>query len=337
MTRLLVDGLGERCKVVCPLFLDNDPDLEEGILRGVASFHPYKCSNAEEVARVVKDADAVITGPIEVRERAIAGMTRCKIIQALGVGYDRIDLKPAGERGIYVCNIPDYCVNEVADHTIGLVLAANRKLHSLIIAAKRGMWFSTLPDSLSAPVMRLEGKTLGIVGLGRIGTAVAIRAKAFGLRVLFYDPYLKPGIEISLGLDRSQSLESLLEKSDIVTLHTPLTDETCHMIQEEQLKRMKKNALIINTARGKIIDRKALFTALKEKWIAGAALDVIEGEPPGQEEAVLSLDNVLITPHRAYYSEEANADCRRRAAINVLRVLEGTKPLYIVNEQFMSP
>jgi len=329
--------LGERCKVVCPLFLDSDPDLEEGILRSVASFHPYKCSNAEEVAEVVKDADAVITGPIEVRERAIAGMTRCKIIQALGVGYDRIDLRPAGERGIYVCNIPDYCVNEVADHTIGLLLSVNRKIHNLIIAAKRGMWFLRLPDSVSTPVMRLEGKTLGIVGLGRIGTAVAIRAKAFGLRVLFYDPYLKPGIEISLGLDRSESLASLLEKSDIVTIHTPLTDETYHMIQEEQLKRMKRNALIINTARGKIIDRKALFKALEEKWIAGAALDVIEGEPPDQREPLLSLDNVLITPHRAYYSEEANVDCRRRAAINVLRVLEGRKPLYIVNEQFMNP
>jgi D-3-phosphoglycerate dehydrogenase len=281
------------------------------------------------------DADAIITGPFEVREKAIAGMTRCKIIQALGVGYDRIDLRAAGERGIFVCNVPDYCVNEVADHTIGLLLIANRRMLSLIDAAKKGMWFTKLPDEISTPVFGLAGRTLGIVGLGRIGTAVAIRAKAFGMRVLFYDPYLKLGIERSLSLDRSETLESLLENSDVVTIHTPLTDETHHMIQDDELKRMKKHALIINTARGAIVDKKALLKALREKWIAGAALDVIEDEPPDQTEPLLSLDNVVITPHRAYYSEESNVDCRRKAAINVLRVLQGKTPLHIVNEQFL--
>jgi len=322
-------------KVVCPLFLDKDPDFEEEIFRGVATFHPYRCANQDEVARVVMDADAIITGPFEVREKAIAGMTRCKIIQALGVGYDRIDLRAAGERGIFVCNVPDYCVNEVADHTIGLLLIANRRMLSLIDAAKKGMWFTKLPDEISTPVFGLAGRTLGIVGLGRIGTAVAIRAKAFGMRVLFYDPYLKLGIERSLSLDRSETLESLLENSDVVTIHTPLTDETHHMIQDDELKRMKKHALIINTARGAIVDKKALLKALREKWIAGAALDVIEDEPPDQTEPLLSLDNVVITPHRAYYSEESNVDCRRKAAINVLRVLQGKTPLHIVNEQFL--
>ena len=322
-------------KVVCPLFLDKDPDFEEEIFRGVATFHPYRCANQDEVARVVMDADAIITGPFEVREKAIAGMTRCKIIQALGVGYDRIDLRAAGERGIFVCNVPDYCVNEVADHTIGLLLIANRRMLSLIDAAKKGMWFTKLPDEISTPVFGLAGRTLGIVGLGRIGTAVAIRAKAFGMRVLFYDPYLKLGIERSLSLDRSETLESLLENSDVVTIHTPLTDETHHMIQDDELKRMKKHALIINTARGAIVDKKALLKALREKWIAGAALDVIEDEPPDQTEPLLSLDNVVITPHRAYYSEESNVDCRRKAVINVLRVLQGKTPLHIVNEQFL--
>jgi D-3-phosphoglycerate dehydrogenase len=322
-------------KVVCPCFLDKDPGFEQEILRDVATFHPYKCSNQEEVARVVANADAVITGPLEVREKAIAGMTRCKIIQALGVGYDRIDLKAAGERGIFVCNVPDYCVNEVADHAIGLMLIANRRMLGLIDAAKRGMWFTKLPDEVSTPVLALSGKTLGIVGLGRIGTAVAIRAKAFCMRVSFYDPYLRLGIERSLNINRSDSLESLLENSDVVTIHTPLTDETHHMIREDELKRMKKHALIINTARGAIVDRKALLKALKEKWIAGAALDVIEDEPPDQTEPLLSLDNLIITPHRAYYSEESNVDCRRKAANNVLRVLQGNPPLNIVNEQFL--
>jgi len=327
--------LGREYKVVCPLFLDKDPDFEEGILQSIATFHPYKCTNQEEVAQVVKDADAVITGPIEVREKAIAGMTRCRIIQALGVGFDRIDLKPAGERGIYVSNVPDYCVNEVADHTIGLLLAANRRILGLVGAARKGMWFSKLPFDVSAPVSRLTGKTLGIVGLGRIGTAVAIRAKAFGMKVLFYDPYLKLGIERSLNLDRSENLEFLLENSDIVSIHTPLTDETYHMIGEDQLKRMKKHALIINTARGAIVNRMALLRALKEEWITGAALDVIEDEPPSQDEPLLSLDNVVITPHRAFYSEESNVDCRRKAATNVLRVLQGGIPLHIVNERFL--
>lgn len=328
-------NLKEKHKVVCLLFLDNDPEFEEEIFRGAATFHPYKCANQEEVGQVVRDADAVITGPIEVREKAIAGMTKCRIIQVLGVGFDRIDLRLAGERGTYVCNVPDYCVDEVADHTMGLLVAANRRMLSLVNAAKRGMWFTKLPDDASAPVMRFHGKTLGIVGLGRIGTAVAIRAKAFGMKVLFYDPYLKLGIERSLNVDRSETLEFLLENSDIVSIHTPLTDETYHMIGEDQLRKMKKHALIVNTARGAIIDKKALLRALKEKWIRGAALDVIEGEPPDQKEPLLSLDNILITPHRAYYSEEANMDCRRKAAMNVLRVLQGKLPLHIVNEQFL--
>jgi len=322
-------------KVVCPLFLDKDPEFEEEILQRIATFHPYKCRDQEEVAQVVKDADAVITGPIEVREKAIAGMTRCRIIQALGVGYDRIDIQPAGEREIYVTNVPDYCVNEVADHTIGLLLAANRRILGLVNAAKKGMWFSKLPFDVSAPVSRLEGKTLGIIGLGRIGTAVAIRAKAFGMKVLFYDPYVKLGIERSLNLDRAEDVSYLLENSDIVSIHTPLTDETHHMIGEDQLKRMKEQAVIINTARGAIVSRMALFKALKEGWIAGAALDVIEGEPPNQDEPLLSLENLIITPHRAFYSEESNLDCRRKAATNVLRVLQGRIPLHIVNEQFL--
>jgi len=328
-------SLSEQRKVVCPLFLEKDTDLEEEILRGVATFHPYQCANEDEVVRVVIDADAVITGPIEVRKKAISGMRKCKMIQALGVGFDRIDLKTAGEKGIFVCNVPDYCVNEVADHTIGLLLAANRRLLDLIDAAKRGMWFSKLPDQVSTPVLGLHGKTIGIVGLGRIGTAVAIRAKAFGMRVLFYDPYLRLGIERSLGLERSETLECLLDNSDVVTIHTPLTDETRHMIQEDELRRMKKHALIINTARGAIVDKMALLKALREKWIAGAALDVIEDEPPDQTEPLLSLDNLTITPHRAYYSEESNVDCRRKAAMNVLRVLDGKIPLHIVNEQFL--
>jgi len=328
-------SLSEQRKVVCPLFLEKDTDLEESILRDVATFHPYQCANQDEVARVVIDADAVITGPIEVRKNSISQMTKCRIIQALGVGFDRIDLKAAGEKRIFVCNVPDYCVNEVADHTIGLLLAANKRLLYLTEAAKKGMWFSKLPDQVSTPVLGLHGKTLGIVGLGRIGTAVAIRAKAFGMKVQFYDPYLALGIERSLGLDRSETLESLLENSDVVTIHTPLTDETRHMIQEDELKRMKKHALMINTARGAIVDKKALFKALKENWIAGAALDVIEDEPPDETEPLLSLDNLIITPHRAYYSEESNVDCRRKAAINVLRVLQGRTPLHIVNEQFL--
>jgi len=327
--------LAAKYRVVYPLFLDNNPEFEEEMLQGVASFHPYKCANQEEVIEVVRDADAVITGPIEVREKAIMGMTRCRLIQAHGIGYDRIDFKAAGGRGIPVCNVPDYCVNEVADHAIALLLIANKRMLGLIDAAKNGMWFAKLPDDVSTPVMGLHGKTLGVIGLGRIGTAVAIRAKAFGMKVLFYDPYLKLGIERSLNLDRSETLEFLLETSDIVTIHTPLTDETHHLIQEDQLKRMKKHALIINTARGGIVDKKALLKALEMKWIAGAALDVIEDEPPNQTEPLLRLENFILTPHRAHYSEESRVDSRRKATTNVLKVLQGKTPLHICNEQFL--
>lgn len=325
----------EKYEVVLARFLEKTPDIEEEIFRGVATVDTYNCQNEEEVAKVVVDADAVITGPIEVREKAIATMTKCKIIQTLGVGFDRVHLKAAGEKGIYVCNVPNYCVNEVADHTIGLLLVINRKLYNLISAGKKMLWFSSLPADISTPVMRLEGKMLGIIGLGRIGTAVAIRAKALGLRVLFYDPYVRRGIENSLMLDRVDSLDDLLEKSDIISIHTPLTDETYHMIQEEQLKKMKRTAFIINTSRGKIIDDNALQRALKERWIAGAAMDVMEQEPPSPNDPLLSFDNVLITPHRAFYSEESIVDVRRKASMNVLRVLQGKEPFYIVNEDFL--
>jgi D-3-phosphoglycerate dehydrogenase len=330
-----VEDVGEKYQVVLARFLEKTPDLEEEIFQGVATVDAYNCQNEDEVAEVVADADAVITGPVEVREKAIARMTKCKIISTLGVGFDRVNLEVAGEKGIYVCNVPDYCVNEVADHTIGLLLAINRKLVTLNNAAKKGLWFSLLPTDISTPVMRLKEKTLGIIGLGRIGTAVAIRAKALGLRVLFYDPYVKRGIEDSLKLDRLDSLETLLENSDVVSIHTPLTDETFHMIQEEQFKRMKKTAFIINTARGKIIDKNALLKALEEQWIEGAALDVLEQEPPTPSDPLLSFDNVLITPHRAFYSEDSIVDVRRKASINVLRVLQGKKPFYIVNEEFL--
>jgi phosphoglycerate dehydrogenase-like enzyme len=331
---LWVTDMGEKQKVVFLLFLEENPELEEEVFSDSATFHPYKCQTTDEIVEVVRDTDAVITGPIEVNGKAISAMTKCKIIQTNGVGFDRIDLKAAGEKGIFACNIPDYCVNEVADHTIGLLLMMNRKLYPLVNAAKKGLWFTRLPPEMSASVMRLEKKTLGIIGLGRIGTAVAIRANAFGMRVLFYDPYVSLGIESSLGIDRSNSLDGLLQESDIVSIHTPLTDETYHMIQEEQLARMKKHAFIINTARGRIIDSEALLKALKKKWIGGAALDVMDPEPPSPQDPLLSLDNLLITPHRAYYSQEAMTDVRRRGAANVLRTLQGKKPLNIVNEQF---
>jgi D-3-phosphoglycerate dehydrogenase len=321
-------------KVVFAKFLMDTPDIEEEVFDGMATIETYDCQNEEDVKKVVADADAVIMGPIIVREKAIAAMTKCKIIQVFGVGFDRIDLKAASEKGIYVCNVPDYCVHEVADHTIGLLLMLNRKMNNLANVTKKGVWFS-LPADISTPVMRLEGKTLGIVGFGRIGSAVANRAKAFGLRVVFYDPYVRLGIERSFMVERADDLNTLLEKSDIISIHTPLTDETHHLIKEEQLRMMKKTSLLINTARGPIIDSNALLKALKEGWISGAALDVVEEEPLNPKNPLLLLDNVLITPHRAFFSEEAELESRRKSSMNVLRVLQGKEPFNIVNEALL--
>ena len=281
-----------------------------------------------------RQADAlVVWHEMPVGAEVISKLERCKIIVRAGVGFDHIDLEAAAAKGIPVCNTPDYGTSEVADHAIAMMLNFKRGLTSyhraLVASPPEGF------DHARAPLTgRLRGRTLGLVGLGRIGTATALRAKAFGLHVVGYDPHVSRGTEIALGVQRVESLQALLEVSDIVSLHCPLTEETRGMINAETLRQMKPGAIVINTARGAIVDVPALLEALRDKVIAGAALDVLPVEPPAPDDPIsrayadrsdpLTGERLLLTPHAAWSSPESVADARRLSVETaMLRLREG--------------
>lgn len=308
------------------------PNIEEEVLGDIANIKDYRCETEDDVIKAAENADALIVLFCKVGSKAIRSFKKCKFIERLGVGYDNIDLKEAGARGIPVSNVPDYGVDEVSDHCITLILSLARKIIVLDKSVKAGLW----NPAKFKPLWRFKDKTLGIVGLGRMGTAVARRAKAFGAKVVAYDPYIRRGIEYSLGIERVDDLETLLESSDIVTIHTPLNEETFHLIGLRELQKMRKTAYLVNTARGGIVDGKALAQALEEGLIAGAALDVMEKEPPDINDPLLKMDNVILSPHSAYYSEVSLATLRRKAAEEVRRALTGKKLFYVVNSEHLA-
>lgn len=254
----------------------------------------------EELLKVAKEYDAMIVrSRTKVTKKVIQVAKRLKVIGRAGVGLDNIDLKAANERGIKVLNTPEALTNAVAELTIGLMISTARGIHRGHLHLKRGEWIKG--ELLGT---ELAGKTLGIIGFGRIGRRVAEIAKAFRMRILVYD-IVKPSKELLEKFNAEfVELEDLLERSDFVTLHVPATESTYHMIDEKRLKVMKKTAILINTARGSVVDEKALIKALKEGWIGAAALDVFEEEPPKDKE-LLGLDNVLLTPHIGSQTKEA--------------------------------
>lgn len=307
------------------------PSIEKEVLGDIAEIKDYRCETEDDVINAAENADALIVLFCKVGSKAIRSFTKCKFIERLGVGYDNIDLKEAGAKGIPVSNVPDYGVDEVSDHCMALILSLARKIILLDKSVKAGSW----NPSKFKPLWRFKDKTLGIVGLGRMGTAVARKAKTFGAKVVAYDPYIRRGIEYSLGIQRVNDLETLLRTSDIVTIHTPLNEETFHLIGRKELEVMKKTAYLVNTARGSIVDVGALTKALKGGVIAGAALDVLEKEPPDPNDPLLKLDNVILSPHSSYYSEVSLATLRRYAAEEVRRALTGKKLFYVVNSEYL--
>ncbi len=274
----------------------------------------------------------------------IARMPRCRVIVRAGAGFDNIDLAAAGAAGIAVANTPDYGTSEVADHAIALMLSLTRgiaRYHETLSGDPIGAFTVT-----TAPlVRRIRGRTLGIVGLGRIGTATALRAKAFGMRVMAYDPYIPRGQEIALGVDRVDRLEDLLRQSDIVSLHTPLTEETRHMIDAGTLAAMSSHAILVNTARGAVIDIDALHDALKAGTIAGAALDVLPVEPPPDplpplvrsyaDKADWLAGRLVLSPHAAWGSPESAEDVRRLSVETLVAHLRDGELRNCVNLEFL--
>jgi D-3-phosphoglycerate dehydrogenase / 2-oxoglutarate reductase len=280
----------------------------------------------EEVIDLCRDAEGVITQYAVISRRVMERLPRCKVIARYGVGVDTIDLKAATDLGIVVCNVPDYCLDEVADHAVALILSLVRKTAFFDRKVKSGRW----DFRLGMPIHRLQGKTLGLVGCGKIGLKVANRISAFGVKVTAFDPYLKDAGEWITLTD----LDTVL-KSDIISIHCPLNESTRHLISEEAFGKMEQAPLLINTSRGPIVDEQALIRALETRRLGGAGLDVLEKEPPDPDHPFLKMENVILTPHTSFFSQESISELKRRVAQNVRHVLEGEMPESVVNREVL--
>lgn len=279
-----------------------------------------------ELLTLAPTVEGILTCWKPVTDRVIRTATRCQVIARYGIGLDNIDVETATENGILVTNVPAYCVDEVSDHAMALLLACARKIPLFNKAVKSGTW----DQNIGQQMYRLSGKTLGIVGFGHIGQAVIPKAKAFGLNVHIYSPRTSPDLIQSHSAEKV-SFQELLKMSDFITIHAPLTHETKHMFSHDEFSTMKNTAYLINTARGGIVNTIALTNALQNSEIAGAGLDVLETEPPEVNETLLTLDNVVITPHAAFVSEESILELEVTAATCVAQVLSGQLPKSVVN------
>ena len=276
---------------------------------------------------MARDADAIMTCFALVTENVVRAAGQCRVIGRFGVGVDNIAVDTATELGIAVTYVPDYCVDEVSDHVMALLHAWNRRIVLFDRSVKEGGWGS---QGLTMRMMRLRGKTIGIVGFGRIGQAVAAKARAYGLNILAADPVVPADAVKSLG-GNPVDLDTLLEQSDFVTLHAPLTEGTRNLIGREELAKMKPEAFLINAARGPLIDEAALYDALASGKLAGAGLDVMVDNVPPRNHPLLSLDNIIVTPHVAFFSQESTLELEQRAAAEVVSVMQGRMPDNLVN------
>ena len=288
---------------------------------------PFIGKEDELIARA-RDADALVISSSPATRGVMSALEGLKVVVRTGVGYDVIDVPAATDLGVIVVNIPDIWVREVANHALALLLAWNRKIVTLDQQVHAGVWSSGVPGGAGS----LHGETVGIVGLGNIGSAFARRVAAFETTVIACDPYVDDARFAALGVERV-SLETLASLADYVSVHTLLTAETRHLIGEAFFRRMKPTALLINTSRGPVVDEQALIRALEAKRLAGAALDVWEREPVAADNPLLRMDNVIATPHAAYFSAPAVAQVPRRCGEEVARVLTGQRPLNVVNSE----
>ena len=282
----------------------------------------------DEFIEAARDADAVIARGRPITEYIIKGLENCKIIALGSVGADSVDVAAATRHNIPVTNVPDVFIEEVADHTMMLMLAAFRRLTIMDSMVKENRWSEGRP--LLSQFPRFMGQTLGFVSFGHVARATAIRARAFGVRMLAYDPYIEELMMTDYGVE-PVGLTELLERSDIVSMHAPATQEVYHMLTDEHFRLMKPTAIFINNGRGPTVDEKALIRALQEGWIAGAGLDVLEVEPPDPENPLLHMENVILTPHVASASARMGPETRRRVGQEIALALSGRWPRTCVN------
>ena len=310
---------------------DRVPGIEETeeISRIGAELISVDSDSEEATIAKAAAADAIITTGARISRRVLENLPRLQVVVRYGVGYDTIDVDAATENQVLVVNVPDYCFEEVSNHTIALFLACARKLTILNSLTKQNKWLYA--SNALAPMGPIAGQKLGLIGCGNIGRMVANKAAVFGVEIIGYDPYVDAGIARQAGI-RLVSLAELLKTSDYISIHTPLTNETRHIIGERELRTMKPAAYLINTSRGAVVDEGALIKALQENWIAGAGIDVLESEPPSASNPLLAMDNVIVTPHAAYYSDDSVVRMRRSVGQEVARVLCGRWPKNLVNK-----
>jgi phosphoglycerate dehydrogenase-like enzyme len=306
---------------------DPESAAEKAVIGEAAEIRRYLCSSDADFTDEICEADALIVWHnTPITKEGIARLKRCRAIIRNGVGYDSVDIVAARERGIAVCNVPDYGTEEVADHAIALAMALCRQLFPLDAEAKALGWVIRVEKKLR----RLRELTFGIVGLGRIGAATALRAKALGFNVLFYDPHISNGADKALGIRRARTLEELLVQTDVLSLHCPLNQETLHLIDTRELSLLKPGAFVVNTARGAVIRKDAVFEALRSGRIAGAGLDVVEDEPLKTEEDA-AVPNLVVTCHAAFCSVESKLEMRSTSARIALAAVRGEPLENIVN------
>jgi D-3-phosphoglycerate dehydrogenase/C-terminal binding protein len=326
-------------RVVIADFIRDDLAPEKQVLAGQATVEALDAHHEDELIGRIDDADAIMLyHHLTLTRKTIQRLTRCKLIVRCGVGVDNVDWRFAAQRGIAVANVPDYGTEEVADSAIGMMLALTRGIHYLnsILRAGQGTWHY----SQTRPLRRLRGRTFAIVGLGRIGSAAALRAKALGMRVLFYDPPLPDGYDKVFGIERVDTLQELLAQAHVLSLHCPLLPETRHLINEKTLAWLPRGSYLINTARGGVIDASLIPDALASGHLAGAGIDVLEDEPPGQDDPLLAAwrdpnhpchHRLILNPHSAFYCEEGLMDMRIKGARACLAAIRGEPVRNVIN------
>ncbi|MCL5987268.1 MAG: C-terminal binding protein [Actinobacteria bacterium] len=321
-----------RLKIVFTDYDYPDIDIEKDILEELdCEIVVLQTKDEQKIISECSDADALIVQYAPITKNVIDNLQKCKVISRYGIGIDMVDLNAATQRGISVCNVLEYCLDEVADHTLALILALGRKIINLNDSVKKGTWDAL---RIAKPVYSFEESILGLVGFGKIPQNLFPKVLPVFKEIVIYDPYISRELIDKFNL-KMISFYQMLHQSDYISIHCPLTKETHHLFSQVEFMMMKPTSFIINTSRGPMIDSADLYFALKSGQIAGAGLDVLEEEPPGIDNELIKLDNVIVTPHAAFYSETSIVELKKQTALNVLTIFKGDIPRNVVNKEVL--